>query len=191
MRFIPAVSGVQIPPLLPEHDRKPGISRASFAMDRICRASALRDDAPSPSPAHLRDAMAAGGENGRQGIRCGNSFIRRPVRAYHRWSRDDREIPETLRKGNAACFEPFSMHPLQGSCPSFPGENTEKPCQRRASPVNASLRCGKFTDALRQGSSAGQSMRFIPAASGVQIPPLLPTAIKKPGEDPGLFYCRW
>ena len=106
-----------------------------------------------------------------------------------RWSRDDREIPETLRKENAACFESFSMHPLRGSCPSFPGENTEKPCQRRASPVNASLRCGKFTDALRQGSSAGQSMRFIPAASGVQIPPLLPEAIKKSKvDDLGLFY---
>ena len=34
-----------------------------------------------------------------------------------RWSRDDREIPETPRKENAACFDPFSMHPLRDLVP--------------------------------------------------------------------------
>ena len=71
---------------------------------------------------------------------------------------------------------------------SLPGENTEKACQRRASSVDASLRCGKSTDALWQGSSVGQSMRFIPAVSGVQIPPLLPEAHKRFGSVPDRFF---
>ena len=55
----------------------------------------------------------------------------------------------------------------------------KKTCQRAVIFVDTFLRCGKATVILWQGSSVGQSMRFIPAVSGVQIPPLLPKAIKK------------
>ena len=46
----------------------------------------------------------------------------------------------------------------------------------------------KIHKALWQGSSVGQSMRFIPAVSGVQIPPLLPEIHKRFGSVPDRFF---
>ena len=69
-------------------------------------------------------------------------------------------------------------------------KGTKKTCQRAVIFVDTFLRCGNATVILWQGSSVGQSMRFIPAVSGVQIPPLLPKAIKKSKvNNLGLFYC--
>ena len=79
-----------------------------------------------------------------------------------------------FRQGRGYSVAPCTGCALLGVFSSLPGENAENTCQRGASSVDASLRCGKSTDALWQGSSVGQSMRFIPAVSGVQIPPLLP-----------------
>ena len=67
----------------------------------------------------------------------------------------------------------------------------KKTCQRAVIFVDTFLRCGKATVILWQGSSVGQSMRFIPAVSGVQIPPLLPKAIKKSKVIPLDFFIAF
>lgn len=89
--------------------------------------------------------------------------------------------------GRGYSVAPCTECALWGGFSSLPGENAENTCQRGASSVDASLRCGKSTDALWQGSSVGQSMRFIPAVSGVQIPPLLPEDSSGSGQSRTAF----
>ena len=92
-----------------------------------------------------------------------------------------------FRQGRGYSVAPCTGCALWGGFSSLPGENAENTCQRGASSVDASLRCGKSTDALWQGSSVGQSMRFIPAVSGVQIPPLLPEDSSGSGQSRTAF----
>ena len=92
-----------------------------------------------------------------------------------------------FRQGRGYSVAPCTGCALLGGFSSLPGENAENTCQRGASSVDASLRCGKSTDALWQGSSVGQSMRFIPAVSGVQIPPLLPEDSSGSGQSRTAF----
>ena len=99
--------------------------------------------------------------------------MRRSAPDGSRWFRDGRRRQRAPAGARRFCA-PCTGCVLLGGFSSLPGENAENTCQRGATSVDASLRCGKSTDALWQGSSVGQSMRFIPAVSGVQIPPLLP-----------------
>ena len=169
MRFIPAVSGVQIPPLLPEHDRKPGNIPGFF-----CYGLHLSCVFPCRITARLWANWPAVEGKPRKGcLCCGTSFMRRSAPDGSRSFRDVRRRQRAPAGARRFCA-PCTGCALLGGFSSLPGENAENTCQRGASSVDASLRCGKSTDALWQGSSVGQSMRFIPAVSGVQIPPLLP-----------------
>ena len=165
----------------------PEIFRASFVMD-VCLSRG-----PGCGTAARRVTAGPSGESGTRG-RDAMGRIVRCERFPHMVSQAgcpggpgmagafrgifQRKWVRRIRPGRAPC----------GAFSPLPGENTEKACQRRASSVDASLRCGKSTDALWQGSSVGQSMRFIPAVSGVQIPPLLPEEHKRFGSVPGRFF---
>ena len=183
MRFIPAVSGVQIPPLLPEYDRKPGNFPGFFCYGLFCRVS--RDAGQRPArpagPSWKGRATGCPGQD-----RLLEDFRIRPL-FEDCCGPGIGTLPGAFRQGKGARRRFFRPGPLREFF-SLPGENTEKACQRRASSVDASLRCGKSTDVLWQGSSVGQSMRFIPAVSGVQIPPLLPEAHKRFGSVPDRFF---
>ncbi len=142
MRFIPAVSGVQIPPLLPEYDRKPGNFPGFFCYGLFCRMS--RDAGQRPArPAGPSWKGGATGEGMSRPGRLLEDFRIRPSFGGLLRSRDGKS-PEPFRQEKQPRPRSFRPGPLREFF-SLPGENTEKACQRRASSVDASLRCGKST----------------------------------------------
>ena len=179
MRFIPAVSGVQIPPLLPEHDRKPGNFPGFFCYGfSLLNAFRCRITARLLSVPWARGRRLTGSPG--KDVFAAESFPNGDWYPVHHGNSGMSENGRGLRQGRGDSAALRTGCALWGGFSALPGENAENTCQRGASSVDASLCCGKSTDALWQGSSVGQSMRFIPAVSGVQIPPLLPENKKSP-----------
>ena len=142
MRFIPAVSGVQIPPLLPEYDRKPGNFPGFFCYGLFCRVSRDAGQRPARPAGPSWKGRATGDGMSRPGSPAGGLPHTAIVRGLLR-SRDGKS-PEPFRQEKQPRPRSFRPGPLREFF-SLPGENTEKACQRRASSVDASLRCGKST----------------------------------------------
>ena len=142
MRFIPAVSGVQIPPLLPEYDRKPGNFPGFFCYGLFCRVSR-----PGSPAGGLPDTAIVWG------------LLR---------SRDGKS-PEPFRQEKQPRPRSFRPGPLREFF-SLPGENTEKACQRRASSVDASLRCGKSTKPYGKVAQLVRACGSYPQCRGFESP---------------------
>ena len=111
MRFIPAVSGVQIPPLLPEHDRKPGNIPGFF-----CYGLHLSRVFPCRITARLWAALwanwpAVEGKPWKGCLCCGTSFMRRSAPDGSRWFRDVRRRQRTPAGARRCCC------PLHRVCP--------------------------------------------------------------------------
>ena len=120
----------------------PEIFRASFVMDFFAACPEMRDSARRVLPVlHGRAGRRVRGCPGRD--RLLEDFRIRPSFGGLLRSRDGKS-PEPFRQEKQPRPRSFRPGPLREFF-SLPGENTEKACQRRASSVDASLRCGKST----------------------------------------------
>lgn len=160
MRFIPAVSGVQIPPLLPEYNGSPGSSRASSFCGRARHAWA-----PAAAAAAKRAAWRKGQKPPGRSKSAG-----RPERACQGWWRQSLPV--------------VALGPRPGAGKASRGcgraAGGKKVLAKRQCPFCRWMRAPRSRPhKIGQGSSVGQSMRSIPAVSGGTLPCY--QRIKKPG----------
>lgn len=154
MRFIPAVSGVQIPPLLPEYNGSPGSSRAS---------------------SFLRQGTSRVGASGSS---CGEA---RSLAERAETSRTQQERRQA-RAGLSGMVAAISARCGGASSPRGCGRAAggKKVLAKRQCPFCRWMRAPRSRPhKIGQGSSVGQSMRSIPAVSGGTLPCY--QRIKKPG----------
>lgn len=160
MRFIPAVSGVQIPPLLPEYNGSPGSSRAS---------------------SFLRQGTSRVGASGSS---CGEARSL-AERAETSWTQQERRQARAGLSGmvaaiSARCGVEASSRRRESVSWLWPRRRRQKSAAKRQCPFCRWMRAPRSRPhKIGQGSSVGQSMRSIPAVSGGTLPCY--QRIKKPG----------
>ncbi len=185
MRFIPAVSGVQIPPLLPEYDRKPGNFPGFFCYGLFCRVSRDAGQRPARPAGPSWKGGATGEGMSRPGSPAGglpHTAIVWGIAAVPGW-----EVSRAISPGETATAQILQAGPFAGVF-LLAGRKYRKSLPKESKFCRCISALWKIHKALWQGSSVGQSMRFIPAVSGVQIPPLLPETHKRFGSVPDRFF---
>ena len=185
MRFIPAVSGVQIPPLLPEYDRKPGNFPGFFCYGLFCRVSRDAGQRPARPAGPSWKGGATGEGMSRPGSPAGglpHTAIVWGIAAVPGW-----EVSRAISPGETATAQILQAGPFAGVF-LLAGRKYRKSLPKESKFCRCISALWEIHKALWQGSSVGQSMRFIPAVSGVQIPPLLPETHKRFGSVPDRFF---
>ena len=156
-------------------------------MDFFAACPEMRDSARRVLPVlHGRAGRRVTGCPGRN--RLLEDFRIRPSFGGLLRSRDGKS-PEPFRQEKQPRPRSFRPGPLREFF-SLPGENTEKACQRRASSVDASLRCGKSTKPYGKVAQLVRACGSYPQCRGFKSLPCYQKKYAPESQDFGAFRMQ-